>query len=224
MSVVWITLTNGRKAYLEKSRYTWYQNLKGDIAKEIIVDDSGNPEYRQWLSDTYRNALIVHVGDNPMGYIKAMQKCFDEAVNSGCDYVLHTEDDFLLNCGVEVETLTSILYNNKHLSQIILQRQPWYPWEKAQPTYMDAIRSLGHEVIEVDHNGIILSEHSFYWSANPNVYPIEIAKLGWPDKSNSEKLFTKKVMGLGYKSAYLGGNYEPNQVTHIGEDKLGFAY
>jgi hypothetical protein len=224
MSVVWITLTNGRRAYLEKSRYTWHKNLKGDIAKEIIVDDSGNPEYRQWLSGTYRNAIVVPVGDKPMGYTKAMQKCFDEAVNSGCDYVLHTEDDFLLNCGVDVEVLTSTLYNNKHLSQIILQRQPWYPWEKAQPTYMDSIRFRGYLVNEIDRNGVILSEHSFYWSSNPNVYPIEIAKLGWPDESNSELKFTKKVMELGYKSSFLGGRYEPNQVTHIGEDRLGFGH
>lgn len=222
--IAWITLTNGRKEYLSKARPTWYDNMSGSITKEYIVDDSGNMDYRQWLKDTYPSATIVPVSDNPAGYTKAMQKCFEVAINSECKYILHTEDDFLLNIKVDFDELADVLKDNKYLSQIVLQRQSWYEWEKNAPTYIDAIISRGEKVYQSHHNNITLSEHTFYWSCNPNIYPIEIAKLGWPDKSNSELVFTKKVMDLGYKSALLGDKYVSNHVTHIGENRYGFGH
>jgi len=222
--IAWITLTNGRKEYLSRARPTWYENMSGNFIKEFIVDDSGSTEYRQWLKDTYPSATIIPVSVNAAGYTKAMAKCFEVAINSECNYIVHTEDDFLLNVKVDFNQLADILKDNKYLSQIVLQRQAWYSWEKAAPTYIDAITARGERVDQSTHNNITLSEHSFYWSCNPNIYPIEIAKLGWPDRSNSELVFTKKVMGLSYRSAFLGDKYVSNHVTHIGQDRNGFGY
>ena len=58
MKVAWITLTSGRKEYLKKSRESWYSLVVGDISEEIIIDTSGDREYSNWLSETYKNAKV----------------------------------------------------------------------------------------------------------------------------------------------------------------------
>jgi hypothetical protein len=220
-SLAWITLTNGRKDIMYKARPSWYQNLKGKIDIEIIVDDSGSESYRNWLSSEYKSANIIHVDDTASGYINAMSKCFEIAVNSGCDYILHTEDDFILNRDLDVSKLINILEKNKNFAQIALQRQPWYDHERGQDTLIHCWRVLGYEFTEKRLDGCAYVEHAYFWTANPNIYPTKIASIGWPKERDSELQFTKKVFALGYKAAFYEKESSENYVTHIGDFRLG---
>lgn len=223
-SLAWITLTNGRKDLISESRETWYSNAKGFIDVEIIIDDSGDETYRQWLSTQYPSARIVPVGDTPQGYKNAMKKCFETAISTECDYILHTEDDFTLNEEVDLSKITSALSNNSSLSQISLQRQPWYDHEKIKDTYIRSVAAQGYSFVEKNYEDISYLEHSFYWTCNPNIYPIEIAKLGWPSGPRSEITFTKRVFSSGYVAAFYGKEDSKNHVTHTGFYKLGYGH
>jgi hypothetical protein len=223
-SLIWITLTNGRKDIINITRPSWYKNLAGNVDLEIIIDDSGDGSYREWLSSEYKNAKIIYVDKNPSGFANATSKCFEVALDSGCKYVLHTEDDFVLNRKLETSNLINILKENKNLSQISLQRQPWYDHEKTKDTIIDSYRAQGHEFTEKESNNSFYMEHSFYWTTNPNIYPIEIARLGWPKESSSEIKFTKKIFSLGYKSAFYEKEGSEPYVTHIGHFRVGSNY
>jgi len=220
-SLAWITLTNGRKDLLRISRPSWYKYLDGIIDIEIIIDDSGSQVYREWLANEYPLAIIVPVGDENQGYKKAMQKCFDIAKNTKCEYILHTEDDFLLNEKIETYSITEALRNNQILSQIALTRQPWYDHERTKNSIIESIESEGYTFIEKQFGNIFYLENSHYWTCNPNIYPSKVATFDWPDTDGSELEFTKKIFSLGYKSAFYGKREDKHQVSHIGHYRLG---
>lgn len=219
----WITPTNGRKDLILESRKSWYKNLIGSIDKEIILDDSGDDVYHSWLQDEYPSATVIRYSTENLGYTKTMQNCFDLALKSGCEYILHTEDDFILNIQISLESLIEILRENKDLSQIALKRQRVYDWEFIGKDLIEAISKSGHSVEERVYPETI-SVHTAYWTANPHVYPVQIAKIGWPNENNSEKAFGDKVFSLGYKSANLGKSDDQNHIEHIGVYSLGFGH
>lgn len=221
--VLWITPTNGRKELFLASRQSWYNNIVGHIEKEIIVDDSGSTEYNIWLKQKYPSATVVKYSDDNLGYTLTMQNCFNEAILSGCQYVLHTEDDFILNKKVNIDSIIKILKDNEDLSQIVLKRQPIYDWEFNGIDLIDSIKKNGHN-IEYREGIEAISVNSFYWSANPNIYPIKIAYLGWPKEAGSEVAFSKKIFSLGYKSAFLGIENDSPTITHIGFYRLGYGH
>lgn len=221
--IAWITPTNGRKDLLLAARQSWYDNIVGKIEKEIIVDDSGNQEYHDWLKTEYPSAAVVRYSDKNLGYTTTMQNCFDQAILSGCDYVLHTEDDFVLKSKLDINLIAEILDNNEDLAQIVFKRSPVYQWEHLGTDLIDSIRKRGYP-IEYREDKNTIAVNSFYWSANPNIYPIKVARLGWPAESQSEIAFSKKVFALGYKSAYLGTENDEPITDHIGHYRLGFGH
>lgn len=221
--IAWLTPTNGRKDLLLAARKSWYENIVGTIEKEIIVDDSGNQEYHDWLKAEYPSATVVRYSEQNLGYTKTMQNCFDQAILSGCDYVLHTEDDFVLKSKLDINLVAEILNNNEDLAQIVFKRSPVYEWEYSGIDIIDSIRKRGYQ-IEHREDRKTISVNSFYWSANPNIYPIKVAHLGWPDETGSELVFSKKVFALGYRSAYLGTENDEPVVDHTGYYRLGFGH
>ncbi len=221
--IAWITPTNGRKDLLLAARQSWYENIVGKIEKEIIVDDSGNQEYHDWLKTEYPSATVVRYSDENLGYTKTMQNCFEQSILSNCDYVLHTEDDFVLKEKLDINRITEILDSNEDLAQVVFKRSPVYEWERSGIDIIDSIRKRGYP-IEYREGKDTISVNSFYWSANPNIYPIKVAQLGWPNESGSEIAFSKKVFALGYRSSYLGKDSDPPIVDHIGHYRLGFGH
>ena len=221
--IAWITPTSGRKEILLAARQSWYDNIVGKIEKEIIVDDSGNQEYHDWLKAEYPSATVVRYSEQNLGYTKTMQNCFDQVILSGCDYVLHTEDDFLLKDKLDINLVAEILDNNEDLAQIVFKRPPVYVWEKVGIDVIDSIRKAGYP-IEYREDKRFIAVNTFYWSANPNLYPIKIAHLGWPDRARSEKAFSEKVFASGYKSSYLGTENDEPITSHIGHYRVGFGH
>lgn len=221
MKIAWITLTNGRKDLIFESRSSWYKNLEGVISLEVIVDDSGDKDYRDWLSSEYPSANIVPVGEDNCGFSNAMSKCFDMAAESDCDYILHTEDDFILNKKIKLDDLVTVLDSDDKLAQVALQRQGWFDHEKTHNTLIQSIKSQGYNVVQKENKGLFYVEHNHYWTCNPSLYPVFIAKMGWPKENDSEKKFTQKVFGLGLKSSYFGKEDEEYLVTHTGSYRLG---
>ena len=222
-NICWITLTHGRKEIFSNSRTSWYENLKGNIVKEIIIDDSGDLTYFDWLQATYKNAKVVKVGYKQMGFTEAMDKSFSEAVKSGCDFIFHLEEDFTLLTEVDLDVLVNLLKENSVLSQIILKRNPVFEHEIKAGDVLNSFETIGVETL----NGIEITKQNVYWSTNPSLYPIQTARIGWVNAENSENRFSEKIFQRGFVSAYLGTSQDENICYHpIDEDSLktGIGY
>ena len=222
--IAWVTLTNGRREFLSATRTSWYEKMTGQISKEIIVDDSGSFEYRSWLEKTFPTAEVIPAGTEALGFARAMQRCFDEALHSGCDYVFHLEDDFKLNEYLDLDKLHHILKENPSLSQLVLQRNRWYLPEFEFDTLLQAVMSSGVKLTERQSGNHTYLEQTDWWSCNPNIYPIDIARLGWVIEEDSERKFSKKVFSQGYKSAFYGSPDKDSFVEHIGRYRAGYDY
>jgi hypothetical protein len=219
--ICWITLTHGRKEIFYSYRKSWYKKLKGNIVKEIIIDDSGDLNYFNWLKITYKNATVVKVGDVQMGFAEAMTRSFTEALNSECDYIFHLEEDFFLISEVNLDSLVGVFKENSMLSQIVLKRNNVFEPEFLHGDLLNSFNTIGTENI----NGIEITKQDVWWSCNPNIYPVKISKIGWIKEDDSEKKFSKKVFDSGYISAYLGTNKDKNICHHpVKNFKTGIGY
>lgn len=225
MSLSWITLTNGRRDLISQSRNSWYEKIDGKVDREIIVDDSGDHEYQQWLKDTYPSAEVIPVADTPQGFTEAVAKCFEIAISTGSEYILHTEDDFILNYTLSISDIISILESNPKLTQVALQRQIWFEVEKIAPTLIQALMHGNEDRFEKKNfNGMDYMENTWCYTTNPHIYPISTAKMGWVKENGSEAKFGDKLFSIGLKASFYGNEYKDEYVTHIGHYRLGAGY
>ena len=74
MDLAWTILTDGRKQYIEQCLPAWIDWLDETIINKFIIDDSGDPEYRSWLGETFPSFNIIPVNARRSGYARAMMK------------------------------------------------------------------------------------------------------------------------------------------------------
>ena len=74
MSTLVVFLTNGRRECLPKAVASFEESVRVSPETTIkIVDDSGDYEYRSWVTDQFAYPL-VSVGEHALGYNAAMLK------------------------------------------------------------------------------------------------------------------------------------------------------
>lgn len=189
---------------------------------------------------------LVHTGGNA-GFDGAIRAGWAQLGIVGLsrphgDYVFHLEDDFTFNEQIDVPLMMDILAAQPHLVQIALQRQPWAPIEEEaggviasnrdQYIQREAERSHslnGHNIDELGPYRIAWCEHRLFFTTNPSIYRCSLVHElphGWPVGEHSEARFADALYSSNpeYRSAYLGGLYDPPKVHHIGDVRLGTRY
>ena len=223
-SIAWAVTTDGRKEFIEAAMPTWH-DLTGNVIARIIVDDSGDPAYREWLRATYGGADIVHVGGDRMGYNAAMKRMREVGLATGADYIFHLEDDFKLMRPLDLDDLTSVMEANPMLAQMALVRGPWYHNEVAHGGMIQALKAQGCAFTECGWGGTYWIEHRAVWTANPSVFPKKIAMRHYPDGDWSESAFMRDIRETTrFKCAYWGRMTDEPMVDHIGTYKMGTGY
>jgi hypothetical protein len=141
------------------------------------------------------------------------------------DYIWHQEDDVEILQPVKILDLIELLNQDQELSQIVLERQAWYPHEK-DPTALDT-----------DH---IFKEYryereSFIFSPLASLYPtsrVHVDYSSWykkhfPDNNYHKINFNEGMVGkvlinqFNLKSGHLKDKDGKNLVNHIGEYFVG---
>jgi hypothetical protein len=186
----------------------------------VFVSDRGDaylPACCESFYDKVDGAPVIgHVVDDrehQLGMAGAVREAWTWALDTGLDYLLHVEEDFLFTEPVRIDDLVWILDHVPHLAQVVLKRQPWSDEERAAGGIIelnpgDYVQCAGmrHSLRWVEHHRI--------FSLNPCLIPRRILELGWPDGNEAE--FTQICIEAGYRFAFYGGIDDPPRIQHVG--------
>lgn len=227
MSVPLIVLTNGRPECISKTIPSAQQHLHG-VAGMVIVDDSGDPTYGQWLEDEFIggpwDGKVLHLPE-PHGYWRAMQAVWALARHWDVPHVAFLEDDFTFNTGVDLDDLAGVLDTHPHLTQMALLRQPWWPNEHEHGGLIPALEAQGQIFTERTDGTHTWVEHRATFTGNPCLIPRRTFTQDWPMGDWSESRFGRLLfLDKAARGAYWGRLTDPPRVEHIGHHRAGTAY
>lgn len=222
--IAWAVTTDGRKEYIEKALPSW-DKATGDIGYRAILDDSGDPHYREWLAHTFTNWDVIPVGETRCGYSTAMRAVREVGLQSGADHVFHIEDDFVLVRPLDLDEIAGLLQERTYLAQVALLRQPWYANEIEHGGLIAALEDQGQHFTEMTDGSRNWIEHRAVWTANPNMFRRDVAKIEYPDVNYSEAAFMRALReSASLRCAFWGKRTDGPRVTHIGEYRSGIEY
>lgn len=224
MSICWIVLTDGRKNYISESLPTWIKEYDSQIKDKFIVDDSGDKEYADWLTEFFPTFNIVSIKNSRQGYAKAVQNVFRVFRESGCEFALHLEDDFILHKPVNLQDIVSVLEQNPNVAQMSIMRQPWYHNEVEHGGVVEALEINKAKFTNKNTLGFDWVEHRSFYTCNPNVIPRWTTDTPWPDGNWSESRFGREIFAKKKTVGIWGNRKDWPHTEHIGRERNGTDY
>lgn len=222
----WLTVlifTDGRDLLLQrtvKSLDDAWEPMPESFLKVIMIDDSADRLYEEWLELQYGDVPFMEIvhHEQRRGFCGAIQSAWSRV---DTPWVFHVEDDFLFNEPVELTSMIEVLYDNPHLAQMALKRQPWSPEEQRAG---DLVNMWPDAYVEHTDGAHYWIEHDLFFTTNPSVYSRELCEWGWPDGPQCESKFARQMVENGKRFAYWGRKSDTPKVTHIGDDRAGEGY
>lgn len=233
-----LVMTDGRGEYLKRTLTSAERNLRGDISRTVIHDDSGDQDYRCWLTEYFPDYRVV--GNlNRQGYSGAVRNAWWYLDHDAVDprdtnrFTFHLEDDFVFNRPVDLDEIAEFLDDHWWLAQMGLRRGRW---GREAAGFVEDSPSAYEERREVawKHTSLSWIEHRLYYTMTPHLYRSRLRSVGWPDGEGSEIHFKDKLLQSGLpwnvpsehvKFGFWGNTEDgANAVTHIGEERRGFGY
>ena len=231
MTVPLIVLTNGRPECISKTIPSAQQHLTG-VAGMVIVDDSGDPTYGQWLADEFTggpwDGKVLHLPE-PHGYWQAMRHVWGLArhwdTTYGTTSFFLLEDDFMFSEDVNLDDLAGVLDAHPYLTQIALLRQPWFANEHEHGGLIGALQAQGQLFTECSDGTHWWIEHRACFTGNPSLIPRRTFARDWPEGDWSESRFGHELFrDPEARGAYWGRLGDPPRVEHIGHHRAGTGY
>ena len=167
------------------------------------------------VTPAFMPRLLVDDTEHQLGFAGAVREAWRRATEAGWTHLLHLEDDFTFNEGIDLDKMADLLDANEHLAQLVLKRQPWSPEEQ----------SAGG-IVEKDPDDFTdcgdFTEHERFFSTNPSLVPRHVFTRY--EEFTGEEPFTRACIESGLRFAFLGGRDDPPKVTHIGAQRNGGWY
>jgi hypothetical protein len=224
MSIPLIVLTNGRRDCISQTILSIHKHLTG-CGDMVIVDDSGDPDYRAWLAAEFPDALVTAVAEQPAGYWRAMRTVWDIARGSGADAFWMHEDDFVMHEDVDLPCLDRVLEEQPHLTQIALLRGPWFGNEHEHGGVIEALEYQGQRFTEHTDGKHWWIEHRACFTGNPCLVPRRTFARDWPEGAWSESRFGRLLFAdPDARGTYWGRRSDPPRVEHVGHERVGHNY
>lgn len=214
-NVVLLVITDGRKEYLTQTLESASKNLVYDFAHKIIMNDSGDQHYAEFLVQTYPDFFIISHSKRS-GLTAAINTAW-AALPSDTDYIFHLEEDFTFNKQINILEMINILEANSYLVELTLKRQPVNRAEEEAGGFMQQ-----NPTVYVDREAWV--EQDAYFTLNPSLYSINLTKDGWPLQGDEGKFFNQikypnGVLNADLRCAFLGHFNDPPLVHHIGSKR-----
>jgi hypothetical protein len=202
-----------RSAYLRRSLASLNANVSGPIAQRVVYADWA-PEFRDELEAIAGEAGFYVAGEGHHGYTASVNRLWrylDRRV--GAEYVFLAEDDFVYDRPVDLVPLAETLRDHPGLAQVALLRAPCYPREMeggvlGWPEASFEVRDAG--------NGHGRMEHRLFWTMNPAMIRRSVARLPWPARPSSERIFGDQLLRDPATRFAFWGTGEA-WISHIGE-------
>lgn len=241
MTLALMVVTHGRSECLMRTAASLVERWEGPaIDSVVVVDDSGDPDYREWLLSDAVSGLLHGLPGQPVAQVVShkSRKGFAAAINTGWvavrdhDWIFHLEDDFVFEAPVLVDEMISVLLSNDHLVQMSLLRQACNDQERDAGGLVQAHPG---EFVEHTDGRRWWMEQRLYFTTNPSVYRGSLTRIGWPWGQSSEGVFTHTLKDFGFfvgaklvkpdevRFGVWGRTTDPPRISHIGE-RTGSGY
>lgn len=213
-----LVMTDGRGECLKQTIPSALAMLDGPITNRVIFDDSGDPEYRRWISSTLPTFELV-TRPTRQGFGGAIRAAWEHLKQQKNEYIFHLEDDFTFNRSVPLNDMIKVLEDHPYLYQLALRRQAWNSDEHAAGGVIEQ-----HPDAYIQKENWI--EHKLYFTTNPSLYRRSLLERGWPNVINSEGIFTHQILNSDPAAQFglWGQRTEPTWVEHIGLQRQGTGY
>jgi hypothetical protein len=200
---------------LEQTIASLDEQLDGPVGRKIICVDAEEVPF-----DPFPGWEAIPMGASD-GYATAMGRCQHHEMGSGQPWVLHVEDDVLLNGPLDLREMQRVMGENPDLAQLSLKRQPWHEEE------LEAGDMLGWRAPESFdvRDGVVA--HRFFWAATVSLTRRRfLAEHPWPAEGDSERRFGNRLFRQNPRlyAGILGGLGDPPRLTHLGKVRAGFGY
>jgi len=214
MEIGLLVITNGRKAYLERTLASLAERLSySKFSRLVIVDDSGHEDYREWLTENY-SAFELYLHPTNLGLSASIATGW-EALFGDVDYIFHLEEDFTFNADIPLDDMVKILDSDLSLAQVALLRQPVNEQEIAAGGIVEQNPDI---YTERETSGIKWLQHTNLFTLNPCLYPHDTIENEWL-RGWGEREFTDMILKNGDTFAYYGERGIAPLVHHIGEHR-----
>lgn len=215
MDVGLLIITNGRKEYIQQTISSLEENINCLFHRKVIVDDSMDRHYQQWLINTYPD-YEVHPNKEKGGLSGSIINGWNQ-LSSESDFVFHLEEDFIFNQNIDIEVMQSILIEQPNLSQVALVRQPLNDAEISSGGVLKQYEGkLVNHIINIEDLIYNWVEHKILFTLNPCLYPKWVMQSGWR-AGWGEREFTDYLLDMNCTFGYLGNIHSRPHVHHIGE-------
>lgn len=223
MNVTLLVITDGRADCLRQTLAAFDMFVDQSlIGTRVLVDDSADPAYGQWIDEAYSFDLHLQA-THRRGFAGAIAAGWRAVANA--EYVFHLEDDFVMARHIPVGDMVEVLIENPQLAQMALRRQPWNSEEKAAGGYVACHPDAYTDVYDLTNDRAWL-EHRMFFTTNPSVYPHRIVDRGWPLMNQSEGIFSLDLFRAEPDTVcgIWGRRDDDPWVIHIGDQRIGQGY
>ena len=94
VSIALIVHTDGRRDYIRATVASLEQQVRGNITRRVIWDDSGDADYQAWLRGAFPGFDVIGQ-TRRLGYTGSMRALWRYIAELDCELVFRTEDDFV---------------------------------------------------------------------------------------------------------------------------------
>lgn len=200
---------------LEQTIASLDEQLDGPVGRKIICVDAEEVPF-----DPFPGWEAIPMGAS-QGYATAMRRCQQVEMGSGQPWVLHVEDDVLLNGPLDVREMQRVMERNPDLAQLSLKRQPVHEEELEVGDMLKWRRPESFDL----RDGVVA--HRAFWAATISLTRRRfLAEHPWPMEGDSERRFGNRLFRQNPRlwAGVLGALDDPPRITHIGKVRAGHGY
>lgn len=219
--MILLVMTDGRDDILAETLPVAAASVPYDTL--VIHDDTGDRAHRGELAYRFQHLRPTVIGGERAGFGGAIRRAWAHLSEMAGDYVVHIEDDFLLDRPVNWSDVLNVLATHPNLVQLALRRQPWNPDEEAAG---GIVEQHPGDYLDCSWADLQWLEHRRFFTTNPSMYRRSLCELGWPDGPNSEGRF-----GIGlleqhpdWRFGFWGARDSGEWCRHIGHERVGTGY
>jgi hypothetical protein len=188
--------------------------LDGPIGRKIICVDAEEADF-----DPVPGWEAIPMGASE-GYATAMRRCQHHEMASGQPYVLHVEDDVLLNGPLDLREMQGEMERFPDLAQLSLKRQVWHE-EEVEAGDMLGWRPEGTFLQRDGH----LAHRAFFAATFSLMRRRFLAEHEWPATGDSERRFGRQLFrDSKLYCGIVGELADSPRITHVGKVRAGFDY
>lgn len=168
------------------------------------------------------HVVVIDDRSHELGFAGAIAEGWRQVIETGADFVWHAEMDFIYCAPVPLERMIAVLEAHPYLAQMALKRQAVNELEIAAGGVVEARPTQYEQRVE---SGDIWTEHRVCFTTNPSVYPVNLCHQGWPQRANSEGIFSARLrQDPKVRFGYWGAKHDQPMVEHIGRQRAGVGY